>query len=152
VRIRTATVEDVEEIIEMGRGFYDESPFASISTFDEGSLRLTILALINGSMQGGLLVAEADRLVGMAAYVIFPLYFNMQTKIGQEVFWWVRPEHRRGVGSRLMDELEAEAKRNGAKVFIGANLSGEHDAAFARLYRRRGYMPGEQTHIRILSS
>jgi hypothetical protein len=54
--------------------------------------------------------------------------------------------------SDLLDELEAEAKRKGASVFIGANLSGEREARFARLYRRRGYVPGENTHLRILAS
>jgi GNAT superfamily N-acetyltransferase len=76
----------------------------------------------------------------------------MGVQVAQEVFWYCLARASQGVGSDLMDELEAEAERKGAKVFIGANLSGERDAAFARLYRRRGYVPGENTHLRILAS
>lgn len=151
--IRDIAAKDVPEVMEMGRAFFEESPFTSFASWDEGSFQLTVLSMLSGSAPGGLLVAEDDgKLVGMAAYVIFPLYFNMRVQIAQEVFWYCLPEHRNGVGSDLMDALEAEAKRKGASVFIGANMSGERDAAFARLYRRRGYVRGENTHLRILAS
>jgi len=151
--IRAATPDDVISIVEMGKAFFEESPFASIAEWDAGSFQATVLSLMSGSTPGGLLVAESDgKLVGMAGYVIFPLYFNMSVFGGQEVFWYCRPEHRTGIGSTLMDELEIDAAKSGASFFIGAHLSGERDAAFSRLYRRRGYIPGESTHIRILAS
>jgi L-amino acid N-acyltransferase YncA len=153
IEIRQMGPNDLMQVIEMGKTFFEESPFVSFAEWDEGSFQLTILSLLSGSTPGGLLVAEDDgKLVGMAAYVIFPLYFNLRTHLAQEVFWYCLPAHRKGLGSDLMDELERDAMKNGAKVFIGANMSGERDAAFARIYRRRGYMPGENTHIRILSS
>jgi predicted N-acetyltransferase YhbS len=151
--IRHATPDDIEAIVEMGKAFFEESPFASISSWDEGSFQLTVLSLLSGSAQGGLLVAEDDgKLVGMAAYVIFPLYFNLQTKMAQEVFWWCRPSHRKGIGGSLLDELEREAMRNGAMVFLSANLAGPRDEAFGRLYQRRGYAPSENIFMRRLSS
>lgn len=151
--IREIAARDVPEVIDMGRAFFEESPFTAFATWDEGSFRLTVLSMLSGSAPGGILVAEDEgKLVGMGAYVVFPLYFNMSTSLAQEVFWYCLPEHRKGIGSDLMDAMEAEAKRKGASVFMGANLSGEHDAAFARLYRRRGYVPGENTHLRILAS
>jgi predicted N-acetyltransferase YhbS len=151
--IRLAQPEDLVALLEMGREFFDVSGNGAFTTFDETSLTATLIAVMSGVSGGVLLVAETGgQVVGMASCVVFPFYANMNTLIGQEIFWWVKPEYRKGIGGALMDELEAEAKRKGAKIFIGANLSGEHDAAFARLYRRRGYSPGEQTHIRILSS
>lgn len=151
--IREAEPNDLPAMLEMGRDFFDSSGSGSFTTFDESSLATTMIALMSGVSGGSLLVAVVnEEIVGMAAGVVFPFYANMATKIGQEIFWWVKPEFRKGIGGSLMDELEAAAGRNGAKIFIGANLSGEHDAAFARLYRRRGYSPGEQTHIRILAS
>lgn len=151
--IRLAEPNDLSSLLDMGREFFEVSGNSAFTTFDEASLTATLIAIMSGVSGGVLLVAEtAGQVVGMAACVVFPFYANMSTLIGQEIFWWVKPEHRKGIGGALMDELEAEAKRKGAKIFIGANLSGEHDAAFARLYRRRGYSPGEQTHIRILSS
>lgn len=151
--IREAEPDDLEALLEMGKAFFDHSGSSSFTTFDEASFTTTLMSLMSGIAGGSLLVADVDgRAIGMAACVVFPFYANMETKIGQEIFWWVKPEYRKGIGGSLMDELEAAAGRKGAKIFIGANLSGEHDAAFARLYRRRGYSPGEQTHIRILAS
>jgi GNAT superfamily N-acetyltransferase len=101
---------------------------------------------------GTLLVAESDgQCVGMSACVVFPFYANMQTKIGQEIFLFCKPEFRNGIGQALLDELEAEARRKGANVFISANLAGDRDKAFSRFYRRRGYAPSENTHIRVFA-
>lgn len=151
--IRAAEPEDLPYLLDMGREFFDHSGSAAFTTFDESSFTATLMSLMAGVSGGVLLVAEAEgSVVGMAACVVFPFYANMATLIGQEIFWWVSPDRRKGVGGSLLDELEAEATRKGAKIFIGANLSGEHSAAFARLYRRRGYVPGENTHLRILAS
>jgi GNAT superfamily N-acetyltransferase len=151
--IRHATPDDIEQLVEMGEQFFEESPFRSISTWDAGSFQLTVMSLLSGSTQGGLLVAEdGGKLAGMAAYVIFPLYFNLQTKLAQEVFWFCKPAHRRGLGGALLSELEQDALKNGAQVFISANLAGERDEAFTRLYQRRGYAPTENVFMRKLAS
>lgn len=151
--IRHAQPEDLGALIEMGREFFEHSGNAEFTTFDEPSLTATLIAVISGVSNGTLLVAETSgQVVGMAACVVFPFYANMDTLIGQEIFFWVNPEHRGAVGDALLDELEACALRKGAKVFINANLAGPRDKAFARYYRRRGYRPAENTHIRVLSS
>jgi GNAT superfamily N-acetyltransferase len=151
--IRAAQPDDLGAMLDMGREFFDHSGNGAFTTFDESSLTATLISLMSGLSGGSILVAEVSgRVVGMAACLVFPFYANHGTLIGQELFWWTNPDHRKGVGGELLDELEAEAKRKGAKVFISANLAGEHDAAFERLYRRRGYTPAENTHIRILSS
>ena len=151
--IRAAEPTDIPAIIDMGREFFDASGSNSFTSFDEASFTGTVIALMSGVSGGSLLVAEvAGQVVGMAACVVFPFYANHETAIGQEIFWWTSPDYRKGIGGDLLNELEAEATRKGAKVFIGANISGERDAVFARLYRRRGYVPSENTHIRILSS
>jgi L-amino acid N-acyltransferase YncA len=152
VEIRHAQPDDLSALLGMGRDFFDHSANSAFTTFDENSLTATLIALMSGVSGGSLLVAETDgEVVGMAACVVFPFYANHSTLISQELFWWVQPEHRKGIGGSILDELEAEAKRKGAKIFIGANLSGERSAAFERLYRRRGYTPAENTHLRILS-
>jgi hypothetical protein len=109
---------------------------------------------MSGVSGGTLLVAESEgKAVGMAACVVFPFYANMEhARSGRNCSGSASLIFAMGIGGEILDELEAAAKRKGAKVFISANLSGEHDAAFERLYRRRGYTPAENTHIRILSS
>jgi GNAT superfamily N-acetyltransferase len=151
--VRRAGPDDLADLIEMGREFFEQSDAGVFTTFDEPSFTTTLIGLISGVSGGILLVAEvAGRSVGMAACVVFPFYANMNTKTGQEIFWFCRPGHRSGIGQEILDELEAEAKRGGAHVFIGANLAGRRDKAFARFYRQRGYAPSEHTHIRVLSS
>jgi len=151
--IRRAGPDDLVDVIEMGRAFFEQSGNAVFTTFDEPSFATTAISLISGVSGGILLVAEtAGQIVGMAACVVFPFYANMNTKIGQEVFWFCKPGHRSGVGQELLDELEAEALRAGAHAFISANIAGGRDKAFARFYRRRGYVPSENTHLRILAS
>jgi GNAT superfamily N-acetyltransferase len=151
--IRPAKPEDLIDIIEMGRAFFEQSGNAAFTTFDEPSFTATVIGLMSGVSGGSVLVAEVDGVpVGMAAHVVFPFYANMQTKIGQEMFWYCKPGHRNGVGSDLLDELEADAMRKGADVFMSAAIAGLRDAAIGRVYQRRGYKPAENTFIRKLAS
>jgi hypothetical protein len=151
--IRHAEPADLPEIIDMGRDFFDQSGSAEFTTFDDASFATTIIALMSGLSGGVLLVAEiGEKCVGMASCVAFPFYANMQTRVAQEIFWFVKPDCRNGVGSSLLDELEAEAMRGGAQVFLTAALSGLRDKAIGRVYERRGYRPAETSFVKRLSS
>lgn len=153
VQIRTATATDAPELVEMGRDFFDESPLAKLTEFDEATFQLTIINLLTQSTGGVVLVIDTgESLVGMAACVFYPLYFNMSAICSQEIFWFVKPEWRNGLGTALLDELERESARNGANIFMTASLSGNKDRALDRVYRRRGYTPSENSYIRKLSS
>lgn len=149
--IRPAEAKDLIELIEMGREFFEQSGNGAFTTFDEPSFIATVISLMSGA--GTLLVAETGgRVVGMAACVVFPFYANMSTKIGQEIFWFCKPDFRNGIGGALLDELEADAQRKGADVFMSAAIAGLRDGAIARVYERRGYKPAENTFLRKLSS
>jgi GNAT superfamily N-acetyltransferase len=151
--IRPAEPKDLIDIIEMGRAFFEQSGNSAFTTFDEPSLTATVISLMSGVGNGALLVAEVDgEAVGIAAHVVFPFYANMNTKLGQELFWYCKPAFRNGVGSALLDELEADARRKGADVFMSAAIAGLRDAAIGRVYQRRGYKPAENTYIRRLNS
>jgi len=53
----------------------------------------------------------------------------------------VLPSFRRlGVGSRLMDEIEAVAKKTCGQIALGVGLYGDYGAA-QRMYVKRGYIP-----------
>lgn len=152
MNIRPAEPDDLPALLDMGREFFEYSPNSAFTTFDENSLTATLIGLMSGAPAGCVLVADIDgKVVGMAGCVVFPFYANFNTLIGQEVFLWVSPAHRGDVGETLLDDLEDAAMRKGAKVFINANIAGERDKAFARYYRRRGCVPAEQTHIKVLS-
>jgi hypothetical protein len=151
--IRPAESRDMPELIEMGRDFFGQSGNSAFTTFDERSFATAMGTLINGVIPGCLLVAEsADQLVGMTACMVFPLYFNVQTLVAQDLFWFCKPDFRNVVGAVLLDELEADAGRKGAEVFMSAAVVGQCDGAVGRVYQRRGFSPLENTHARKLSS
>ena len=61
-------------------------------------------------------------------------------RVGEIESLAVLPEHRgRGLGSRLMDGLEQELRRQGVTDLVLGLLPG--NAPAARLYERRGYRP-----------
>lgn len=151
--IRHAEPKDLPEIIDMGREFFEQSESLRFSTFDDASFTLTVISLMSGISGGVLLVAEVnERCVGMASSITFPFYLNMATKVSQELFWFAKPDYRNGIGSSLLDELETEALRHGAHVFLTAALPGMRDRAIGRVYERRGYKPAENSFVKRLSS
>jgi GNAT superfamily N-acetyltransferase len=154
IEIRRAKHEDLNRVLELGREFFGESPFAGLAPWDDDSFVTTIAAFLSEAVEGSLLVAQrADgSIVGMAGAVIFPLYFNMNFRMAQEIFWFVQPDERKGAGTALLDALEVETRKMGADVFMSASLAGKRDKALDRVYQRRGYTPAENIYMRRLSS
>jgi GNAT superfamily N-acetyltransferase len=152
MEIREAGLIDMPALLRMGRAFFDQAGIGSLTEWDEDSFEATAQMLIT-SEPGVMLVAEADgQGVGMAGALVFPAYFNVRVLIGQELFWYVAPEHRFGVGAALISRLEEEARGRGASLFIAGAVAGLRDAAIARLYARRGYRPTESSFIKALAS
>ncbi len=148
MKVRPAAKDDLAAIMEMGQAFFEESGLSDCTDFDGNSFHTAVRKLIEGNFTGIILVAEDERIVGMAACLIYPFYFNVNTSVAQEIFWYCEPDHRFGAGAALLDELEQAAKRRGVSVFIAASMSGLRDSALLRLYRRRGYKPAENTYIK----
>ena len=147
--IRPADEKDVGALVEMGRAFFEESGLPG--TFNEQDFAGTLRWLTGGDVSGGVMVAEvAGETVGMLGYVLFPLYCNFATTIGQEVFWYVHPGYRTGIGGELLIAAEQEARAAGASVFLMAALAGLRDVAIARVYEQRGYRPAENTFLKGL--
>jgi GNAT superfamily N-acetyltransferase len=145
--IREAGLIDMPALLRMGRLFFDQAGLGTLTEWDEASFEATAQMLI-ASDPGILLVAEEDgHGVGMAG-----AYFNVNVWVGQELFWFVSPQHRFGVGASLIARLEEEARGRGASLFIAGAVAGLRDAAIARLYARRGYRPTEYSFIKALAS
>lgn len=147
---RPAAQADIPQLVRMGVAFFEESGYADVTTLDVGAITKLFRDLIDG--QGALLVVEADgKIVGMAAGIVYPFYFNRDHITGQELFWWVHPEHRaNGVGSQLLKALESWAKEAGAESFTMVALPQLELEKVGSLYRKAGYRPSENTFIRRL--
>lgn len=147
--IRPATHDDLPRVLEMGERFFDTAGWDDVAEWDQASVRKTLEGLIEGDA-GCLFVAEAEGgLVGMTGGLVYPFYFDHGHITGQELFWWVEPEHR-GVGGALLDAMETWAKEAGAKSFAMIALDKINPDLMGRVYRRRGYRPSEHSYIRRL--
>jgi GNAT superfamily N-acetyltransferase len=147
--IRVATTEDFAPLLTMGREFYDASGYSDLVGFDRESLVRTFEQLMQN---GGLFVAEVNgEVVGMVGGMVYPFYFDADHLTGQEVFWWVMPEHRKGrIGLELLQALEEWAKARGAKSLSMVSLDRLNPEQVARMYSAAGYRASEHTFIKRL--
>ncbi|WP_299109801.1 GNAT family N-acetyltransferase [uncultured Bradyrhizobium sp.] len=147
--IRRAIPEDIFRLAEMGQAFFDEAGIAERLAagdgarleFDLESFARTVAALIE---HGILLVAEkGGTVVGMAAAGASPAWWNRKVLTAQELFWYVEPGHRKGIGAKLMSALEEAVGSLGVTLFSMSAEEGLRSTALNRLYRQRGYFPTE---------
>lgn len=142
--IRDATHADIPALVGMGERFFLESGYSKEATFDPATFESTLRSLIDGD-SGILIITEG----GMAGALVYPMYFNASILTGQELFYWISPEHRGG-GVALLDALESRAKALGAKTFSMICLDTLRPEAVGRLYERRGYRKSEHSYIKRL--
>lgn len=148
--IRLASKADVPVIARLGTLFFVEAGWSDVAEWDHDSIMRTLEHMV-ASDDGILLVAETDgKIIGMAGGLVFPLYFNHAHKSGQELFWWIAPEHRGGVGARMLDRLEQEARDRGAKSWAMIALAKVRPESVGKLYERRGYRASERSYIKAL--
>lgn len=147
--IRKAVPKDIFRLADMGRAFFSEAGFAEKLAgegrqleFDLESFAHTVAALIE---HGVLLVAEkGGEVVGMAGAGLAPAWWNRNVLTAQELFWYIEPAHRFGLGKKLMDALEAAVADLGVVLFSMSAEEGLRSEALNRLYRQRGYFPTER--------
>jgi GNAT superfamily N-acetyltransferase len=139
--IREATRADVPFILERGRAFFEYSPWATRTEYDEASTRATIEHLI-AAPDGVIFISEG----GVIGGLIFPLYFNADYRIAQELFWFAP-----GRGVELRKAFEAWAKERGASAIQMSCLADEREPAMRRLYRIKGYEPIETGLIKEIA-
>lgn len=149
--IRPAAADDIPAVIAMGAKFHEAAGLSEVAAFDAPSFETTARGLITGQIPGGLLVTGAAP-IGMIGFMAFPAYFNFAVTMAQEVFWWVEPEERFGVGAQLLDAFEAAAAARGASVFIVAAIARLRSDALTRFYARRGYAPGENSFVKRVTA
>jgi GNAT superfamily N-acetyltransferase len=150
--IRDATIEDLKEIVHLGKEFFDNALFHLNIEYHHASV-WHMLNNLRINEKGILLVAESEgKLQGMVGGTLFEWYFNPRYKSGQEIFWYVSPEYRgTTVGIRLLKEMERQAKAKGASswIMISEAHMGNHDD-MDKLYRKLGYSDHETAYIKDL--
>lgn len=139
--VRLAQISDLPNILRMGREFWKASGASHIG-FDERSATELILKLMSGP--DGILLVAGD--VGMAAAIVFPHYLNSAHITGQELFWWIDPEHRKsGIGKEMFVELEKWARSRAHSFSMIALANGDEIGKF---YLSLGYKKLETHYTR----
>lgn len=146
--IRAATPADLPEIARLGALFHASAGWDEIA-YNEADCAASLAAL----MESGIflcMVAETDAIVGMAAGVISPVYFNRAHMSGEELFWWVSDGAPQMTGIRLLEALESAARDAGCQTWQMKALARLGGDRMTRLYERRGYRASERLFIREL--
>lgn len=140
--IRHARSIDKPRCLEMGRRFLASTPYGDLIQPAPGRLEgMFDLAF----EQGCIVVADVDLLlVGMLVAVVWPHPFTGET-VGDELVWWVEPEHRAGrIGPNLLRAFERWARREGVNSLKMVAPAGFPDTG--KYLERRGYAPVESVY------
>ena len=136
--MRLATIDDMDEILRMGKSFAD----ALNEPSDIDSIEDTAINLIDDDI-GVLLIEEH----AMAGALVVPNFFDMNRLIATELFWWVDKEARgNGAGKRLLNGLESWARSKGAERLSMIAMDSLSDVG--KLYERAGYCKFETSYLR----
>jgi len=148
--VRRATQADVPEIQRMAKAFYATTEYAPLVDYDAATVdQLASIITADHLM----LVVDAPapgKLLGMVGMMYCPFSFNQALKMCAEVVWYVDPaEQRNGVGAALLDAIEPEAMKDGARVFQMFILS--TSPAFAGdAYLRRDYVRAGHSFLKVV--
>lgn len=135
--IRTATPDDLPKLLEWGRHFAESVDLPG--GYDPESAE----GLFRQLMDAGILLIGEGGAVGA---FVHPSPYNAAHVTGQELFWWVEPEHRgNGTGKALFDALQVAVAEAGAGSFTMSTL-GDH--GIGRFYESRGYRQTDQNYTK----
>jgi hypothetical protein len=138
--IKIATLEDLPGLLKVLKNFYVNSPFVSLTEFNEEIAAATAENIINGPKENGiiLLYFKEDTIKGVLAGLAHKMLFS-DTKVASELCWWV-DEDARGIESlELIAAYEFWAQKVGCDLVTMANLTGDVGTRLDKYYKRRGY-------------
>lgn len=147
--IREATVADIPTIAALGEKFHAQAGWDEIEYSVEDCITSLFAFMESGCFL--CLVADVDGdILGMAAGVVSPVYFNRDHVSGEELFWWVDEDAPQLTGIRLLDALEKLAAERGCQTWQMKSLARLNGDRMIRLYERRSYRASELTFIKRL--
>jgi N-acetylglutamate synthase-like GNAT family acetyltransferase len=152
INIRTAKTEDLKTYNQLLQDFHKASPMDGVISFDPaGCLQFLQTSVNNQDVL--LLVAEIENeIVGVTAAVLYPMYFNPQALVAQELWWWLTPKARgSGAGNLMFKTLEQWSKEKKASVLFMIALEDERAASMEKVYGRAGFKPMERTFSKELN-
>jgi hypothetical protein len=133
-RVRMASMDDLDEIMQMGRELHAEN---GLMSWDEGKVKTAAVNALRG-VDGVVGVIGSDPIQAMI-YLCLRQYWYAQDGDAhlEEFLAFVRPEFRKSNNAKALIEFaKSSARRLGVPLLIGI-VSNEKTAQKIRLYRRR---------------
>ena len=132
----------------MGGKFFAEAKWKAPLVWSDKSAAIALTDLIENPDAIVLIAKKDGESIGMVGGMVYPVWYNSDIIMGQEFFWYVKPEERRGVGKKMLDELERIAKEKGAVIF--EMMSMDAMPSLDKFYTKVGYEPSEKIFIKRL--
>lgn len=141
--IRPAVIEDIPKLLTWGRDFAEACKLPG--GFDPASAETFFRHLITDP-GGILLVAPGGAIGGM----VHPSPYNHAHLTGQELFWWVDPEHRGArVGISLLNALMEAVEAFGAHSWTVSSV-GLDGGSVGRILDRKGFVLTDRNYTKTL--
>lgn len=150
--VRPAVLDDIPAYMELAAAFVATTPVSGFIPFDpDGTAAFVAGALDNPDML--VLVADDEgEIVGITAALAYPMYFNPNKLVAQELWWYLSPSARGGpAGKLLFQTIEKWAKTKGAEAMFMIALADERVDTMAKVYKRSGYAPVERIYAKGLN-
>lgn len=151
MRVREATLEDVDDLLAMARLFAQDSAYGRFFPRCEAQVGKYLMFTLE---KGAVLVYEIEG-IGLIGMIGVALLDNVDDdvlgeRIAQETAWWVLPAYRGAmVGPRLLEAAEDCATRKGASVLKLSSPAGSDVGAFLE---RRGFLALETVYVKRLGA
>ena len=144
--IRTATLEDIPSLVDMGMRFAQSDAYRHILRDNPAQIESMAHMLVTKDTCTMLVLEKDGHIEGMIGMICTPHFLSGDMFAG-EICWWVNPDHR-GDGIRLMKAAETWAKsRNALTIQMVAP-----NERVGRLYERLGYTQTETSYQKSCAS
>jgi GNAT superfamily N-acetyltransferase len=144
--IREITPEDIPTLVAYGSYFWTLTPY--VTTGMEYNPETVEDLIVKIATDHYLRVYEVDdKIVGFVGIIIVPFVFNANYTTGQEVFFFVHPEHRGTVGKELIAQAEEDLKDTVDLLAFGELRSSKDMTDY---YKNLGYRHSETTFVKVV--
>ena len=145
--IRKATIDDLDQIVEMANRFIAFAPHGSLIKHTTDEITHTVCLFLKS---GVVFVIDVDgKAVGILAAMMTSVWYSPSTKVAHEMMWWVNEEHRGTIASiKLIRTYENWAREQGAQIIAMCDLVIEGHEPVGTTLNRLGYEMSERTYIK----
>jgi GNAT superfamily N-acetyltransferase len=145
--IRKATPQDIPSIVLLGEKFFNESGFNEFLEYDYKTV-IKLAARAVKQPNYAVFLAEDEEVIGLAAGIVFPFFFNENHITGQDFMWWVEPTTRGQKAGLLLFKAMQKWGNENADSFMMMSLEEMNPEKVGKFYEKQGYKLIEHIYFR----